>query len=76
MFLGLGYLVNRLLTIVNIATMILMAVGTVGTMQTIFAGRKVKCACFGTAINLPVATVTLIEDAGMGLMALAMLVWR
>jgi copper chaperone CopZ len=74
--LGAAYLVNWQPTITNIATAVLMAVGTVGVLQTIFAKRKVKCACLGAAINLPVATVTLIEDAGMGLMALAMLVWR
>lgn len=71
--LGSAYLINCQPRTTNIATVILMAVGTVGVLQTIFAKRKVKCACLGAAINLPVATVTLIEDVGMGLMALAML---
>lgn len=74
--LGIAYLINRQPVITNIATVALMTIGTIGVLQTILAKRKVKCACLGTAINLPVATVTLIEDAGMGLMALTMLITR
>ncbi len=74
--LGVAYLINWQPIVTNIATVVLMIVGTIGVIQTILAKRKVKCACLGAAINLPVATVTLIEDAGMGLMALGMLIWR
>ena len=74
--LGAAYLIDWRPTATNISTAILMAVGTVGVMQTILNKRKVKCACLGATINLPVATVTLIEDAGMGLMAVAMLFLR
>jgi hypothetical protein len=30
----------------------------------------VRCACMGTILNVPLSTVTLTEDIGMGLMAL------
>lgn len=73
--LGVAYLVNWQPMVTNIATVAIMAIGTIGVMQTILAKRKVKCACLGTTIKLPVATVTLTEDAGMGLMALGMLMW-
>lgn len=74
--LGVFYLVNWQLRFVNLATVVLMAIGTVGVVHTLMEKKKVRCACLGAALNLPVATVTLIEDAGMGLMALAMLIWH
>lgn len=73
--LGLAYLANLWPTAVNTATAIIMGVGTLGVLATMRSGRKVKCACLGTVINLPVATVTLLEDGGMALMAVAMLIW-
>jgi len=35
-------------------------------------GEKLKCACMGTAFNLPMTTVTVVEDLGMAAMAAAM----
>jgi hypothetical protein len=34
----------------------------------------IHCACLGNVIKLPLSTVSLVEDIGMGLMAAAMLV--
>ncbi|MFG0292813.1 MAG: hypothetical protein ACF8MJ_06615 [Phycisphaerales bacterium JB050] len=36
--------------------------------------RKIHCACLGTALNLPMTKVTLVEDLTMASMAAAMLV--
>lgn len=46
-----------------------MAVGTVGVVQTIKSGQLLQCACVGTAFNLPVGRVTLLENLAMALMA-------
>ena len=35
-------------------------------------GEKLKCACMGTAFNLPMNTVTIVEDLGMAAMAAVM----
>jgi copper chaperone CopZ len=72
--LGFLYLLDVAPFATNVATLVVMGVGTVGVVRSIVSRRKVRCACLGTVINLPVATVTLLEDAGMAAMAAAMLV--
>ena len=47
--------------------------GSVGVCRALLSKRAIRCACLGTALNLPMTTVTLVEDVGMALMA-AMLV--
>jgi len=59
---------------VNLATVALMTLGLVGVVGVLRAGRKVQCACLGTFFDLPMSTVTLLEDLLMAVMALAMLV--
>jgi copper chaperone CopZ len=71
--LGLAYLANVAPLATNIITLVLMSIGTAGVVRTIFQKRQVRCACLGTVIQLPVATVTLLEDAGMAAMAAGML---
>jgi hypothetical protein len=34
---------------------------------------KIQCACLGTVFQLPMSTVTIVEDVGMVLMAAFML---
>jgi hypothetical protein len=50
-----------------------MAVGTVGVARALLQGRRVRCACLGSVLNLPMSAVTLVEDVLMAAMALAML---
>lgn len=61
---------------VNIFTLIIMAVGSIGVFRELLRGSKIKCACLGTYIKLPLTTVSLIEDVAMGLMALVLLIFR
>jgi hypothetical protein len=73
LLLGLGYLRGLHLDFINLATIILMAVSAIG----VFKGMKkvgLSCACLGTALNVPLSTVSLVETVGMGLMALLMLI--
>jgi hypothetical protein len=71
--LGLAYLSGVWPLVTNVFTALLMSVGFLGVLQTLRQGRKVRCACLGTGFNLPMSTVTLIEDGTMALMAVAML---
>ncbi len=57
----------------NAATLIVMGISSVGIIQSILQKRKIQCACLGTVFNLPMSSITLIEDLLMVLMALAML---
>lgn len=58
----------------NLVTVVVMAVGSYGIAKQLLRGNKIKCACLGTFVMLPLSTVSLVEDALMGLMALIMIV--
>jgi hypothetical protein len=76
--LGLGvlYLANLMPAARDIITVIVMAIGAIGVFQEIKKRRGIHCACLGNIIKLPLSTVSLIEDVGMGLMAVLMLSLR
>lgn len=57
------------LTAVHLVTLVLMLVGAAGVIRSLGRKDKVRCACLGAVINLPVGAVTLIEDLGMAGMA-------
>lgn len=69
-----GFLFNFAPLTVNAATLGIMTVGSVGVAKELFSGRKIKCACLGTYIKLPLSTVSLIEDFTMAGMAAVMLI--
>lgn len=74
--LGLGvlYLLNAVPIATNIITLVLMLIGSAGVLKALMEKRKIQCACLGTALNLPMTKVTLVEDLTMAAMAAAMLV--
>jgi copper chaperone CopZ len=74
--LGVAYLLNLARVAVNAVTLVLMLVGSVGVLKALLDKRAIRCACLGTALNLPMTTVTLVEDLGMAAMAAAMLLMR
>jgi copper chaperone CopZ len=61
-------LFNPLLT--NTITFVVMSVSIIGVLQSVLNKRKIKCACLGAVFNLPMSTVTIIEDALMIVMSL------
>lgn len=71
--LGVAYLVRFQPVLTNAVTLVVMLVGTAGVANTLLARRKIKCACLGTGFNLPMSSVTLVEDGLMAAMAAAML---
>lgn len=60
----------------DIVTLIIMAISTVGVAQEVKKRSGIHCACLGNVIKLPLSTVSLVEDVGMGAMALAMILVR
>ena len=72
--LGIAYAINFQPIIVNIVTLIVMTISIIGVLQSVFSKRKIKCACLGAVFNLPMSTITIIEDALMIAMSVAMLV--
>lgn len=53
----------------NLVTLVVMSVSSVGIIQSLLNKRKIRCACLGTVFNLPMSTVTLVEDGLMVAMA-------
>lgn len=72
--LGISYLVNFSPVITNAVTFGVMSVSLVGVLQSVLNKRKIQCACLGAVFNLPMSTITIIEDALMIAMSGVMLV--
>lgn len=73
LLLGAAYVTGLHPVATNLATLVVMSASSVGVIQSLVAKRKIRCACLGTVFNLPMSTVTLVEDALMIVMAAAML---
>lgn len=75
--LGLGvlFLINAFPFYTNVATIIILGVSTIGVIQSNLQKREIKCACLGDVFNLPMSTVTIVEDVSMVLMSIVMLVF-
>lgn len=67
--LGLSYVTgfNPLLT--NTITFVVMTVSLAGVLESVLNKRKIRCACLGAVFNLPMSTVTIIEDGLMIVMS-------
>ncbi|MBK9958903.1 MAG: cation transporter [Chitinophagaceae bacterium] len=75
--LGIAFLTGLNPILTNSVTFVVMTVSIIGVLQSILNKYKIKCACLGDVFNLPMSTITIIEDALMigmsGLMLLMML---
>lgn len=72
LLLGLLYLslINPLQT--YLMTVLLMSFSAIGVINALYKGLDVRCVCMGTVLNVPLSSVTLAEDIGMGGMAFFM----
>jgi hypothetical protein len=73
LFLGGMYIMHINLRVVNVITIVIMAISSVGIMQAVFFRREVKCACLGAVLQVPLTAVSIIENISMALMAAIML---
>ncbi|MBK8339357.1 MAG: heavy metal translocating P-type ATPase [Flavobacteriales bacterium] len=71
--LGVAYLLNWWPMVTNAATLVVMGFSLVGVLRAVLNKQKIQCACLGTGFNLPMSTVTVVEDLLMVVMAAAML---
>ncbi|MDQ3017390.1 MAG: cation transporter [Bacteroidota bacterium] len=71
--LGILFLLNIYPLATNIMTFVVMGISSIGVFQSILAKRKIKCACLGAVFNLPMSTITLIEDMLMVVMSAYMI---
>ncbi len=77
-FLELGFAVLLLSgfypILANILVFVVMAVSSVGVLQSLLRKTSFQCACLGTVIQLPLSKVTFIEDGLMMAMSLGMVI--
>lgn len=71
--LAMAYIVNVSPVVTNTVTLLVMSVSIIGVLQSVLNKRKIQCACLGAVFNLPMSTVTIMEDTLMIGMSAAML---
>lgn len=71
--LGLSFALGIYPLFINGFTAVLMSVSLIGVLQSVMNKKKIQCACLGAVFNLPMSTVTIIEDGLMIAMSVAML---
>jgi copper chaperone CopZ len=71
--LGMAYLANYNPVFTSWATIVVMGFSAIGVIRAVMNKTKIQCACLGTVFQLPMSTVTIVEDVGMVLMAVVML---
>lgn len=72
--LGLMFLMRIQITGALIVTVVILGITTLGVTRTLLNKRKIRCACLGTALKLPMTEATLIENSIMLCMAVWMLI--
>jgi len=72
--LGIAYATNFQPLVTNLVTFVVMAISIIGVLQSVLNKRKIQCACLGAVFDLPMSTVTIIEDALMIVMSGIMLI--
>lgn len=71
--LGLAFILDVVPFFINAFTAIIMTISLAGVLQSVLNKKKIQCACLGAVFNLPMSTVTIIEDGLMIAMSVAML---
>ncbi|MFY0644197.1 MAG: heavy metal translocating P-type ATPase [Bacteroidia bacterium] len=70
--LGLAYLLIPDQPLTHLVTAVIMFVSLLGVVNAVWRKQQIQCACLGTVFNLPMSSVTIIEDSIMLIMALIM----
>lgn len=73
--LGLAFLTGFMPLLTNVLTFAVMSISIIGVLKSVIDKKKIKCACLGDVFNLPMNTITIIEDGTMIIMSLGMIAW-
>jgi hypothetical protein len=71
--LGIFYMLNFSPFAINIVTIVIMGISSIGVIESVVNKKKIQCACLGAVFNLPMSSITIIEDLLMVAMAAVML---
>ena len=72
--LSIAFAINFNPVVTNAVTLVIMTISIIGVLQSVVDKKTIQCACLGAVFNLPMSTVTIIEDALMIAMSAIMLV--
>ena len=67
--LGLMYLTGEAPYVANGITIGVLGFSSIGVVRSVVSRQTIRCACLGDVFNLPMSTVTIVEDLSMVLMA-------
>lgn len=67
--LGVGFLIGIAVKPLEWIALVLSVIGSIGVIKALTRKTKFKCACLGSFVNLPLSTVSLVEDLAMAVMA-------
>ena len=71
--LGLLFLLRFQIAFALITTIVILGITTYGVVKTLLDKKSIRCACLGTALQLPMTEATFIENSIMLVMAFSML---
>lgn len=71
--LAISYLMGFAPVLTNSVTLLVMTISIIGVLQSVLNKKQIQCACLGGVFNLPMSSVTIIEDALMIVMSGTML---
>lgn len=74
--LGILYLGTWFPIATQILTIFIMGFSSLGVINSLLKKQKLKCACLGTILNVPLSSITLIEDLTMVGLAIFSLIMR
>lgn len=74
LFFGVSLLLDVNHRLINELILVAMGFSTLGVITSLIKKQNIECACLGTIFNVPLATVTLLEDLLMVGMAALMLI--
>ncbi len=70
---GLLFVTQTWLVVANMLTILFLGVGLIGVVLAVRTKKAIQCACLGTVFNLPMSTVTIVENSVMIAMAIVAL---
>ena len=73
LILGISFILKLGIIPAAITTVIIMGIGSIGVGKNVFSKNKLKCACLGAKIKVPLTRFTLVEDLVMFAMGLMIL---
>jgi len=74
LMLGVLYAIDFNPFLLNLVTVMVMSVSLIGVAQSVLKKKNIQCACLGAVFNLPMSSLTLVEDSIMILMSGFMLI--